>query len=41
MSACDKLHNARAILTDLQGEAGERVFERFTAGRTGTLDALG
>lgn len=37
VSACDKLHNARAILSDLQGDAGERVFERFTAGRTGTL----
>lgn len=37
VSACDKLHNARAILADLQGDAGERVFERFTAGRLGTL----
>lgn len=37
VSACDKLHNARAILSDLQGDAGERVFERFTAGREGTL----
>jgi (p)ppGpp synthase/HD superfamily hydrolase len=37
VSACDKLHNARAVLADLQGDAGERVFERFTAGRIGTL----
>lgn len=37
VSACDKLHNARAILSDLQGDAGERVFQRFTAGREGTL----
>jgi (p)ppGpp synthase/HD superfamily hydrolase len=37
VSACDKLHNARAILSDLQGTAGIRVFERFTAGREGTL----
>lgn len=37
VSACDKLHNARAILADLQGDAGIDVFERFTAGRLGTL----
>lgn len=37
VTACDKLHNARAILADLQGDAGERVFNRFTAGRLGTL----
>lgn len=37
VSACDKLHNARAILSDLHGDAGERVFERFTAGRVGTM----
>ena len=37
VSACDKLHNARAILADLQGEAGDKVFSRFTAGRLGTL----
>lgn len=37
VSACDKLHNARAILSDLLGDAGIKVFERFTAGREGTL----
>ncbi|KFN42701.1 HD domain-containing protein [Arenimonas metalli] len=37
VSACDKLHNARAILADLQGDAGDLVFSRFTAGRLGTL----
>ena len=37
VSACDKLHNARAILADLQGDAGDKVFTRFTAGRLGTL----
>ena len=37
VSACDKLHNARAILTDLQGDAGIGVFDRFTARRDGTL----
>lgn len=37
VSACDKLHNARAILADLQGDAGDKVFSRFTAGRLGTL----
>ncbi|MFB9067747.1 HD domain-containing protein [Pseudofulvimonas gallinarii] len=37
VSACDKLHNVRAILADLQGDAGPDVFERFTAGRLGTL----
>ena len=37
VSACDKLHNARAILADLQGTAGPDVFNRFTAGRLGTL----
>lgn len=37
VSACDKLHNARAILADLQGDAGDEVFSRFTAGRLGTL----
>jgi (p)ppGpp synthase/HD superfamily hydrolase len=35
VSACDKLHNARAIVADLM--AGEAVFERFKAGRVGTL----
>ena len=36
VSSCDKLHNARAIVMDLQVH-GERLFERFTAGRDGTL----
>jgi len=34
VSACDKLHNARAIVADLM--AGHAVFERFKAGREGT-----
>lgn len=38
VSACDKLHNARAILQDLEDpEVGTRVFDRFTGGRDGTL----
>ena len=38
VSACDKLHNARAIVQDLEDpEVGTRVFDRFTGGRTGTL----
>lgn len=38
VSACDKLHNARAILTDLRSPlTGEHVFDRFTAGKAGTL----
>jgi len=37
VSASDKLHNARAILADLMGDAGIAVFERFTAGKQGTL----
>lgn len=38
VSGCDKLHNARAILGDLEDPAvGIAVFERFTARRTGTL----
>ena len=37
VTACDKLHNARAILADLHGDAGIEVFERFTAGKAGTL----
>ena len=38
VSGCDKLHNARAILNDLENpEVGTRVFERFTGGREGTL----
>ncbi|WP_119155894.1 HD domain-containing protein [Caldimonas tepidiphila] len=36
VSGCDKLSNARAILSDLQG-IGPAVFDRFTAGREGTL----
>jgi (p)ppGpp synthase/HD superfamily hydrolase len=36
VSACDKLHNARAILADLRAE-GPSVFARFTAGQKGTL----
>lgn len=35
VSACDKLHNARAIAAD--AACGQAVFERFTAGRDGTL----
>lgn len=38
VSGCDKLHNARAILNDLENpQVGSRVFERFTGGREGTL----
>ena len=38
VSGCDKLHNARAIVGDLEHpEVGPKVFERFTAGRGGTL----
>jgi (p)ppGpp synthase/HD superfamily hydrolase len=38
VSGCDKLHNARAVLIDLENpEVGQAVFERFTAGREGTL----
>jgi (p)ppGpp synthase/HD superfamily hydrolase len=36
VSCCDKLHNATAILNDLD-RIGPGVFERFTAGRDGTL----
>jgi len=36
VSCCDKLHNARAIVTDLRTH-GETVFERFKAGKSGTL----
>jgi GTP pyrophosphokinase len=36
VSCCDKLHNARAILTDLRTH-GQSVFDRFSAGRDGTL----
>ena len=38
VSGCDKLHNARAILGDLENPViGITVFERFTAKREGTL----
>ena len=38
VSGCDKLHNARAILIDLENpEVGEKVFSRFTGGKDGTL----
>src|SRR5262249_1193227 len=36
VSCCDKLHNARAILTDLRTH-GPSVFDRFNAGKAGTL----
>lgn len=42
VSACDKLHNARAIVADLR-LLGDALFERFTGRRDGTLwyyDAL-
>lgn len=38
VSACDKLHNARAIVQDLEDPGvGCKVFERFTGGKEGTL----
>ena len=38
VSACDKLHNARAITQDLENPSvGSKVFDRFTGGRDGTL----
>lgn len=38
VSACDKLHNARTIVEDLDNPAvGLGVFDRFKAGREGTL----
>ena len=38
VSGCDKLHNARAIVADLEDPAvGVAVFDRFTAKRDGTL----
>jgi (p)ppGpp synthase/HD superfamily hydrolase len=38
VSGCDKLHNARAILADLENpEVGIKVFDRFTGRRDGTL----
>lgn len=36
VSGADKLHNARAIVADLQ-QVGPAVFQRFKAGRDGTL----
>jgi GTP pyrophosphokinase len=36
VSACDKLHNAGAIVSDLE-DIGVAVFSRFTAGQEGTL----
>ena len=36
VSAADKLHNARAILSDYRG-TGEAVWDRFTGRKTGTL----
>lgn len=38
VSCCDKLHNARAIVQDLEDPAvGMAVFGRFTGGREGTV----
>jgi len=38
VSACDKLHNARAIVQDQEDPAvGLSVFDRFTGGRDGSL----
>jgi (p)ppGpp synthase/HD superfamily hydrolase len=38
VSACDKLHNARAIVADAEDpEIAQEVFNRFTAGKDGTL----
>ncbi len=38
VSGCDKLHNARAILSDLENpDVGVAVFERFTGKRDNTL----
>lgn len=36
VSACDKLHNARSIVADFR-VIGDAVFDRFTAGREGTI----
>ena len=36
VSACDKLHNARAILADLR-TVGDAIWGRFNGGRDGTL----
>ena len=40
VSACDKLHNARAIAADVRG-VGADVFTRFKAGRDGALRSHG
>jgi len=38
VSGCDKLHNARSILIDMEDRnVGTKVFSRFTGGREGTL----
>jgi (p)ppGpp synthase/HD superfamily hydrolase len=38
VSGCDKLHNARAIVADLENPAvGLKVFARFNSGQDGTL----
>jgi len=38
VSGCDKLHNARSVLADLEDSGvGVQVFARFTAGAEGTL----
>jgi (p)ppGpp synthase/HD superfamily hydrolase len=38
VSGCDKLHNARAVLSDLRDpQVGRSVFERFTGRQEGTL----
>ena len=38
VSGCDKLHNARAIVQDLEDPGvGVQVFDRFTGGQEGTL----
>lgn len=38
VSGCDKLHNARAIVQDLDVPAtGQAVFDRFKGGKAGTL----
>jgi (p)ppGpp synthase/HD superfamily hydrolase len=36
VSVCDKLHNARCLLTDLRIH-GEAVWQRFNGGREGTI----
>lgn len=36
VTAADKLHNARAVLRDLR-EIGDAIWDRFRAGRDGTL----